>query len=115
MTPSPGSSGLNASAAPLPPLPDLSAASGTGGSGGQQDVLASLMSGIAPVKSAVDQILQATKSVVQSGVVPGAEQVCSQINALAVSLLPMAVQSGMQPDGGQPMPPGPPPPMGPGQ
>ena len=59
--------------------------------------MASIMAGVAPIKAAVDSILAACKQIVQSGTVPGAEQPCSQIVALATSLLPMAVQQMMQP------------------
>ncbi len=69
--------------------------------------MAALMSGIAPVKAGVDGIIAACKSIVQSGAVPGSEQVCGQIVALATSLLPMAVQAGMQPGGGSSGGPGP--------
>ena len=106
-----------ATAAPLPPLPDLSAQGGSGPQGAASSqppgFLASLLSGIAPVKSGVDAINQACKQIVTSGAVPGAEQICGQIVALATSLLPMAAQSAMQPMGpsgggaGGPMPPPP--------
>lgn len=86
--------------APLPPLPDLQSAAGTGGKAlGQLDPMAAIVAGIAPVKTAVDSIVAAAKQIVQSGAVPGAEQPCSQIIALAVSLLPMAAQQAMQPGG----------------
>ncbi len=97
MSPSPQSSG----SAPLPPLPDLQSAQGTGGApAGPQDAMAALVSGIAPIKNAVDSIVAACKQVVQSGAVPGAEQVCAQIVALATSLLPMAAQQALQPGNG---------------
>ena len=88
----------SAASAPAPPLPDLQ-------SGGDQkpagsNPLASIMAGIQPVKSAVDGITAACKSIVQSGVIPGAEQICGQIVALATSLLPMAAQQVLQPGGG---------------
>lgn len=101
MTPSvqsPGSPGL-------PPLPDLQSAQGTGGAPGgqdQQSAMAALMSGIAPIKNGVDAIVAACKQIVQSGAVPGAEQPCAQIVALATSLLPMAAQQALQPGGAQP-------------
>lgn len=61
------------------------------------------MSGLAPVKNGVDAITQACKAIVQSGAIPGSEQICGQIVALATSLLPMAVQQTFQPGpGGQP-------------
>jgi hypothetical protein len=63
--------------------------------------MAALVSGIAPVKNSVDGILQACKAIVNSGAVPGAEQICAQIVALATSLLPMAAQSALQPSGPQ--------------
>ena len=65
--------------------------------------MASLMTGIAPIKSAVDSILAACKGIVQSGSVPGSEQVCGQIISLAASLLPMAAQSLVSPGPVQPM------------
>jgi hypothetical protein len=103
MSPIPTSPG----AAPLPPLPDLSGAEAKAAAGGQGSPLSALVSGIAPVKTGVDGILAACKSIVQSGVIPGAEQVCGQIVALATSLLPMAAQQVLQPGGGSggPIPP----------
>jgi len=96
MTPSPSSP----AAAPLPPLPNLSGAGESqGASAGPQSAMSSIVSGIAPVKKAVDDIIAAAKQVVQSGAIPGAEQVCGQIVALAVSLLPMAAQQALQPSG----------------
>ena len=106
---------------PLPPLP----ASGSGGpqSGSTPPAfLASIMSGIAPVKNAVDQIQSACQQIVQSKAIPGSEQICGQIVALAQSLVPMAAQNILQPGmagGAQapsgapalPQPPGPPPPI----
>jgi len=82
----------------MPPLPDLQG-------GGQQkstgsNPLASIMAGIQPVKAAVDSITAGCKAIVQSGVIPGAEQICGQIVALATSLLPMAAQQVLQPGGG---------------
>ena len=74
--------------------------------------MSSLVSGIAPVKAGVDAILAACKQIVQSGAVPGAEQPCGQIVALATSLLPMAAQAALQP--GPQGPPGPQPIMGAG-
>jgi len=59
--------------------------------------MAQVISGIAPVKTAVDGISAACKQIVQSGAVPGAEQICAQIIALATSLLPMAAQQALQP------------------
>lgn len=91
---------MSPAAASMPPLPNLSGGAPAQAAGGGQDPMAALVSGIAPVKSAVDAILQACKSIVQSGSVPGAEQPCGQIVALATSLLPMAVQQLMQPSGG---------------
>lgn len=113
---SPGPSPSGVTAAPLPPLPDLNSSGGTGGGTdpASSGLLASLMSGIAPVKMGVDQILAAAKQIVQSGSVPGAEQVCGQIVALATSLLPMAAQAAMAPGmGGGGMAAAPPPPGGP--
>lgn len=96
----------------MPPLPDLPTA---GAAAPQGDMMASLMSGIAPVKQGVDAILAACKQIVQSGVIPGAEQPCGQIVALATSLLPMAAQTLMGAGGGAggSVPPAGPPPMGP--
>ena len=83
-------------AAPLPPLPNLPSAPGSGDAGPAPGLLDALISGIAPVKNSVDQINMACKTIVQTGTVPGAEQVCAQIVALASSLLPMAAQAAMQ-------------------
>lgn len=67
--------------------------------------MAAIMSGLVPIKSGVDAILAACKQIVQSGAVPGAEQPCAQIVALATSLLPMAAQHALQPgQGGGPGP-----------
>ena len=93
-----------ASASQLPPLPDFSAQGGGSGPSTPPSFLASIMSGIAPVKNAVDSINAACKQIVQSGSVPGAEQVCGQIVALAQSLLPMAAQQALQPTGPAPGP-----------
>ncbi len=106
--PNPGSS---PGAAPLPPLPNLSGG-GAGAATGGQDPMAAIMAGVAPIKQAVDSILAACKQIVQSGVIPGAEQPCGQIVALATSLLPMAAQQLMAPGGQQPQ--GGIPPMGQG-
>ncbi len=76
--------------------------------------MSALVSGIAPVKRAVDAILAAAKAIVQSGAVPGAEQVCGQIVALATSLLPMAAQQALQPGMSGPGAGVPPPGAGPG-
>jgi hypothetical protein len=119
--------------APLPPLPNL----GGGGSSqgqGQADPMAAILAQIAPVKHAVDGITSACKQIVQSGSIPGSEQICGQIIALAQGLIPMAAQNmfgGMGSgaaaggSGGPPPPPGvggagggsgipmPPPPNGP--
>jgi len=92
-----------AGAAPLPPLPNLS----SGGAkpddgGGAQSSMAQLLSGVAPIKTAVDSIVQSCQQIVKSGMIPGAEQVCGQIVALAASLLPMAVQQSLVPGQAQP-------------
>ena len=97
MSPSPTSAGNQA----LPPL-NLPGGNQGGASAQPQDAMSALVSGIAPVKAGVDQILAACKSIVQGGAVPGAEQVCGQIIAMATSLLPMAAQSMLQPGGGPP-------------
>lgn len=82
----------------MPPLPDLQ------GGGDQKPAesnpLAAIMAGIQPIMTAVDGIAAACKSIVQSGVIPGSEQICGQILALATSLRPMAVQQVLQPGGG---------------
>lgn len=62
--------------------------------------MAAIMSGLIPIKQGVDAIQSACKAIVQSGMIPGSEQVCGQIIALATSLLPMAAQNAMQPAGG---------------
>jgi hypothetical protein len=99
MSPTPTGAGSQS----LPPLNLPSG--GAGGSGaGPQDPMASLMSGLGPIKASVDGIVSACKQIVQSGAVPGAEQVCGQIIAMATSLLPMAAQSMLQPGGGAPQP-----------
>lgn len=67
--------------------------------------MASLVSGVAPIKASVDSIIAECQKVVKSGAIPGAEQPCGQIVALAASLLPMAIQQAMQPGGGAPPPP----------
>jgi hypothetical protein len=89
--------------------------------------MAQMMSGVLPVKQGVDQILAACKQIVQSGAVPGAEQVCAQIVSFATQLVPMALQQQMgqgmgQGSGGGPAMPapmappnGPQPILGPGQ
>jgi hypothetical protein len=77
---------------------------------GSASGLAGMLAGVAPVKAAVDAIVKACTSIVQSGSIPGAEQPCSQIVALATSLLPMAAQQMMQP--GQQQAPGGIPPVG---
>lgn len=97
MSPSVTSANGSPVAASLPPLPDLSAGGGTGAANGAGDGMAAAMAGVAPIKGAVDSILRACQQIVQSGVIPGAEQPCSQIVALAASLLPMAAQHLMQP------------------
>lgn len=61
------------------------------------DPMAQLLSGVMPIKQGVDGIMAACQQIVQSGMVPGAEQICSQIMQLASSLLPMAAQSALQP------------------
>jgi len=101
MSPSPQGS-TSAGSQPLPPLPDLQSAQQTGGgqTGTPPDAMAAMIAGIAPVKKGVDVILQACKEIVQSGAVPGAEQPCGQIVALATSLLPMAAQAASMGGGG---------------
>ena len=120
MSPSP-TPALSAGAAPLPPLPDLPAqpAAAAPTQGG---FLKAILQGTQPVQDAVTSIQQACKQVVVSGAVPGSEQICAQIIALAQQLVPMAVQQAMGGQGGQMTPPpggappqGPPPPQGQGQ
>jgi len=86
---------FSAGTAPLPPLPDLSGAQGTPQVG--QDPMAALVANLAPVKQGVDMIIQGAKQVVQSGMVPGAENPCGQIIAAATALLTTAAQQAMQP------------------
>lgn len=64
--------------------------------------MTAIVNGLAPVKSDVDMIVAAAKRLVQSGAIPGAEQPCAQIVALATSLLPMAAQQALQPGQGAP-------------
>lgn len=97
-----------AGSAPLPPLGNLQSAGATGGGDPQQSAMAALVSGLAPIKNAVDSIAAACRQIVQSGAIPGAEQPCSQIVSLAASLLPMAMQQAMQPQPGAPPQSGPP-------
>ena len=118
MSPTPATS---AGTAPLPPLPDLPAqpASAAAQQGG---FLKAILQGTQPVQDAVTAIQQGCKQIVQSGAVPGSEQICAQIMALAQQFVPMAVQQAMggqgggQPQGGPaplglpPGPQGPPPP-----
>lgn len=106
-TPSP-----SAQAAPLPPLPDMGGNKGASAAPPDQgSAFAALLSGIMPVKTSVEAINAACKKIVQSGAVPGSEQICAQIVALANQLVPMAAQQAM--GGNQPVAPqGPPPPPG---
>ncbi|MDE2102404.1 MAG: hypothetical protein KGL39_34475 [Patescibacteria group bacterium] len=93
----------SAASASLPPLPDFGGNGGGGGNGpqtGNQDALASLMSGIAPIKKNTDAIIQAAKEIVKLGTIPGAEQIAAQIISLATSLVPMAAQNLLNPMGG---------------
>jgi hypothetical protein len=89
----------NSTQAPLPPLPNLPSAAPPQQGGGNG--LEQMVSGLAPVKMGVDSILAGAKQIVQSGAVPGSEQVCAQIVALATSLLVMGAQSAMQPGQGK--------------
>lgn len=59
--------------------------------------MASLVANLGPVKQGVDMIIQGAKQVVQSGMVPGAENPCGQIIAAATALLTTAAQQAMQP------------------
>jgi hypothetical protein len=88
-------------------LPDLNG-SGQGKPDAAPNFLQTAMQKIGPVKQGVDMIMAGCKSIVQSGIIPGAEHICSQIVALATGLLPMAAQNLFQPGvGGPPPPPGP--------
>lgn len=123
MSPSP-TPATSAGSAPLPPLPDLPAQPAAPAKGG---FLKAILQGTQPVQDAVTSIQQACKQVVVSGAVPGSEQICAQIIALAQQLVPMAVQQAMggqgqgaltpppqgPPQGGSPQ--GGPPPQGQGQ
>ena len=73
---------------------------GAGPQAGGGDPMAALVAGLQPVKSGVDMILQGAKQIVQSGIIPGAEQACGQIVALATALLPQAAQQVMGPGAG---------------
>ena len=100
---SPDSQPTSASTAELPPLPNFSQ-QGNQPQTGKQDLLASLMSGIAPIKKNVDAINQAVKEIVKLGTIPGAEQIGAQIIALANQLTPMAAQNLLNPMGGSVQP-----------
>ena len=102
------------SAAPLPPLPDLSGKR-AGAASGSPNPMDSIMSGIAPVKQAVDQIIAGVRAIVQSGVLPGVEDKAGQVVAWASGLLPQAIQQLAQPGGGAPPQQGGIPPIGSGQ
>ena len=114
MSPSP-TPALSAGAAPLPPLPDLPAQPAAPAKGG---FLKAILQGTQPVQDAVTSIQQACKQIVQSGAIPGSEQLCAQFLQIAQQFVPMAVQQAM---GGQgqgaltPPPQGGPPPQGPPQ
>lgn len=75
--------------------------------------MTAIMSGVAPVKAAVDQILAACQALVKSGILPGVEQKAGEVVAWATSLLPQAVQQVAQPGIG-PVQQGIPPAGGPG-
>lgn len=95
MSPTPSGSGA-ASAAPLPPLPDMQSAGQAGAGPAPGGFLAALMSAVTPVKAGVDAINAACQQIVQSGSIPGAEQICGQIVGLAGQLIPMAMQQASQ-------------------
>jgi len=105
----------NAAIQPMPPLPEMQTGPSGGGMGGDPNsAMAAILSGIAPVKAAVDAIRSACQQIVQSGAVPGSEQICGQIVSLSSQLVPMAAQQALQPmgggggmGGGLPMPPPP--------
>lgn len=67
--------------------------------GGDNSGMAAILSGIVPVKSAVDQIAAACAQISQAAIIPGADQVLQQIMALATSLVPMAAQNLLAPAG----------------
>jgi hypothetical protein len=123
----PSSNNPLAMAAPLPPLPDLPTAPGTGGAGvgaaaspGASGFLAQLLSGIGPIKSAVDQIQSGCQALMRLNPSPATQQAVAAILGLSASILPDAVQSSMHGPGAggagmSPMlpPPGGPQPIGP--
>lgn len=95
MSPSAQTAGTSAL---YPPLPDMGS-SGTGDAGAGAPgggFLASLMGAVGPVKQSVDQINSACQQIVQSGKVPGAEQICGQIISMANQLTMMALQQAAQ-------------------
>lgn len=106
-----GTPGVEPSA--LPPLPDFDHGGTSQPQTGNQNTLAALMSGVAPVKKSVDSIVQEAKNIVKLGVIPGGEQIAAQIISLATSLVPMAAQNVLNPMGGQAVGPMLPPPGGP--
>lgn len=95
MTPSPG-----ASSAPYPPLPDLNSDGGGSQAPMPGGFMQTLMAAVGPVQQAVSGINAACQQIVQSGSVPGAEQICAQIVALAQQLTVMAMQQAAQPQMG---------------
>lgn len=83
---------------PMPPLPDMQTGPSQGQMGGDPNsALAAILAGIQPVKMGVDAIRAACQQIVQSGAVPGSEQICGQIVSLATQLVPLAAQQAMQP------------------
>jgi hypothetical protein len=89
--------------APLPPVGQLRTAPSADPSQ-PPSPLAGMIAGLLPVKTAIDQIEAACQQIVQSGTVPGAAQICSQIVAAAKQLLPMAMQGAMGQMGAGPGP-----------
>lgn len=72
--------------------------------------MASLISGIQPVKNGVDQVLAGVQAIAQSGAIPGVEQILAPVIALMNQILVMTAQQVMGPGGQGPQatpPPGP--------
>jgi len=107
---SPSSQSAAPGAAPLPPLPNLSGG-GAAATGGKPNPMAAIVSGIAPLYKYVQQISDGLDGIVNTGMLPGAAQVCGQLKALVMTFIPQAIQQQMQPQGPQQ---GPQPMQGPG-
>ncbi len=59
--------------------------------------MASIISGVAPVKMAVDKGLEAVQEIAKSGMIPNADQVLSPLIQAFNSILVMTMQQAMQP------------------